>query len=440
MDLHSRTPRMSLFGSMTTAISGMNAQSRALGHISDNVANSSTTGYKRVDSNFEDLLTQSTSKIHTPGAVRVTPDATVSLQGSITQSENPLAMAISGNGLFSVARPSGTDNAGNILYDSASPLFTRSGDFTKNSQGYLVNGSGYALEGWPVTDGVANSGTLQPVKIDQSAYPPTATRTATLSANLPSTPVSNSFSTQMSSFDELGNAKAVTLNWTKSETVANQWSVEASSGGASLGTAVATFSDGTDPAMPAGTLLSLAPAEGQTTLTTTANGGKGSDASISFTGGATPLTLDLGSYGTPDGVTQFAGTAYEQRSLVVDGAPAGAYSGVNIRDNGDVVLSYDNGKSKTIARVPVVTFPNADALQREDGQAFSLTTEAGAMQVSEVGTEGAGTLATSALESSNVDITTEFSKMIVAQRAYTANTRVLTTTDEMLSDTINIKR
>ncbi|WP_160000014.1 flagellar hook protein FlgE [Roseomonas sp. 18066] len=430
---------MSLFGSMTTAISGMNAQSKALGHISDNVANSSTTGYKRVDSTFEDLLTQSTAKIHTPGAVSVTPDATVSLQGTITQSENPLALAISGNGLFSVARPSGTDNAGNIQYDSATPLFTRAGDFTKNAQGYLVNGSGYALEAWPVANGVANTGTLTPVKIDTSAYPPTATTTATLAANLPATPTTNSFSTQMSGYDELGNAKPVTLNWTKSETVDNQWTIEATSGGASLGTAVATFSDGTDATMPAGTLLSLAPADGQTTLTTTGNSGKGSDASITF-GGTTPLTLDLGSYGTADGVTQYAGTAYEQRSLVVDGAPAGAYSGVTIRDNGDVVLSYDNGKSSTVARIPVVTFPNPDALQREDGQAFSLTTEAGAMQVSEVGTEGAGTLATSALESSNVDITAEFSKMIVAQRAYTANTRVLTTTDEMLADTINIRR
>ena len=111
-----------------------------------------------------------------------------------------------------------------------------------------------------------------------------------------------------------------------------------------------------------------------------------------------------------------------------------------MKPNGDVVVNYDNGQSRVLARVPVVTFANPDALQREDGQAFSATRDSGPGQVVQSGSNGAGSLVASAVEGSNVDIAREFTKLIVAQRAYSANTKLVTTADELLQQTLDMKR
>ena len=120
--------------------------------------------------------------------------------------------------------------------------------------------------------------------------------------------------------------------------------------------------------------------------------------------------------------------------------PPGSYSGLQIGDNGNVSINYDNGQSRVVGRLPLVTFSDPDALQRLDGQAFMRTLESGEARVTDVGTDGAGRLVVGSLEKSNVDIASEFTKLIVAQRAYTANTKVVTTADELLQDTINMKR
>jgi flagellar hook protein FlgE len=403
---------MSLFSSMTTAISGMNAQSRALGHISDNVANSQTIGFKRTDTRFEDLLTQSSSRVHTPGAVSATPDATVSLQGSLEMVDNPLALALTGNGLFSVARPLGRDADGSTLFDGQQ-LFTRAGDFRKDSSGYLVNSAGYALQGWSADgNGLVNEGVLAPIRIDEASLAAQPTTTAVLTANLPKTPSSpDPIGTQFQIYNTAGDLKSVQLSWTLGAQP-NTWTVTASDGTSNLASQTLTFDPNTGTA-PAGSSLTFGGDFGQ---------------------GPQTVTLDLSK------VTQHAGSAYEQSKIAVDGQTSGAFRSVAIRDSGDVVVSYDNGASRTVGRAPVVTFSNPDALQRMDGQAFGLSAEAGAMQVQASGAKGAGTISTNALEHSNVDIAAEFTKLIVAQRAYTANTRIVTTTDQMLEETINMRR
>ena len=141
---------MSLFGAMTTAISGLNAQSRALGHVSNNLANSQTIGYKRIDTNFNELLTQSSRSLHAPGSVQARPDYTNAVQGTIEQSDIPNALAIGGQGFFSVASRRGQQN-GLPQFDDRQ-FYTRAGDFQMDRDGYLVNGAGYYLQGWPISD------------------------------------------------------------------------------------------------------------------------------------------------------------------------------------------------------------------------------------------------------------------------------------------------
>jgi flagellar hook protein FlgE len=161
---------------------------------------------------------------------------------------------------------------------------------------------------------------------------------------------------------------------------------------------------------------------------------------VDYGSGPQTVVLDLGRFATTDGLTQFSGTTVDIQRLSQDGVPQGLFTGVNIRDNGDVELQYDNGSSKIYYRVPIAQFYDPTALKRENGQAFTETFDSGNARLTNAGASGAGTVRASAVEGSNVDIAEEFAKMIVTQRAYSANTRVITTADQMLQEVINIRQ
>ncbi len=439
---------MSLFGAMNTAISGLSAQSGAFGNIGDNVANSQTVGYKRVDTNFQDYLTTSNATVNQSGAVVARPDYVNTVEGTITQTDNALDLAIAGAGFFNVSRPVGETN-GTIQFRTQ-PEYTRAGNFTLNKDGYLVNGSGDYLNGWVAdSTGTLDQTKTQPIQIGQSGYSPQPTSKATLAANLPASPSSTAaINTQIPITDALGRSQTLNLSWTQvtGAGVNNTWSVAIAQGdGTALGTAQITFGPGSGNPAPQGTIGSIAPtlagANGPLTGSTfSTNGSATLGMTADFGAGPQAISLNLGHFGQADGLTQYAGTAYSLRALSQDGVAPGSYSGVVMHANGDVVVNYDNGQSRVVARVPVVTFANANALQREDGQAFETTRESGAAQTVQSGTNGAGSLVTSSVESSNVDIAKEFTKLIVAQRAYSANTKLVTTADELLQSTLDMKR
>ena len=161
---------------------------------------------------------------------------------------------------------------------------------------------------------------------------------------------------------------------------------------------------------------------------------------VDFGIGPQTITLNLGQFQNASGVTQFAGTNIDVSRLTQDGLPQGNLKDLAFRKNGDVVLNYDNGRSRAYFRVPIAQFYDPNTLKREDSQAFTETFESGSARLSDPGANGSGALTPSALEGSNVDIAEEFSKMIVTQRAYAANTRVITTADDMLNEIINIRR
>ncbi len=161
---------------------------------------------------------------------------------------------------------------------------------------------------------------------------------------------------------------------------------------------------------------------------------------MNFGQGDQPVSFNLGSFGAARGLTQYAGEEYEVRNLTQNGIPLGSFSSVAVGDNGDISVNYNNGQSKVIARVPVVNFSDPDRLQRVDGQAFLRTPESGEARIADASANGSGKIVTGSLESSNVDVASEFSKLILAQRAYTANTKIVTASDEMLQDVINMRR
>ena len=440
---------MSLFGSLTTAISGLTAQSSALGHVSDNIANSQTVGYKRVDTNFVSYLTQSSNSSHAPGSVIARPDYANAVQGTIEQSESPLALAIGGGGFFSVAASAGTGTNGLPKFDDRQ-FFSRAGDFRLDDNGYLENGSGYFLQGWPAdAAGNPDRTTLKAIRLEQQVFNPVATGRIDLAANLPAdgdpaaAAAAAPVTTQAQIYDSLGRQHPVNLTFTRN--AIDNWTVGVEVPGDAVapdrGAITVKFGSGAAPAVPDGTIGSLTGATGSVTA---ANAGAGTPATISFTAnfgqGPQTVTLGLGEFGVAQGLTQFAGKELSVRNLEQDGVPLGAYAGVSMRENGDVAVNYDNGQNRIIARVPLVAFNDPDKLQRLDGQAFMRTPESGEARVTDSASNGVGKLVTGSVERSNVDIASEFTKLIVAQRAYTANTRVVTTSDEMLQETLNMRR
>ncbi len=453
---------MSLLGSMTTAISGLSAQARALGHVSDNVANSQTVGFKRVDTNFTSWLTRSSLRLHMPGSVEARPDYTNTVQGTVEQVENPLAMAIAGQGFFSVAQARG-GQGDDVIFDDRQ-FFTRAGDFAMDRDGYMVNGSGYYLEGWRIQqNGEPDRTNLAPIRISELVYNPQPTTTIDLAANLPANvatvaavpagapwaPAENPVSSIIPIYDALGNQQQVTLDWWRLDV--DTWRLRITPAGDTLAPVDGIFADiefggqiAAGPPVvdaPAGTISAITTLSATTGTVPVAAGDR---AELGFTVdygfGNQTISIGLGGFGLPTGLTSYSGTEYSVRDLSQDGVPLGSYSGVSIRENGDVAVNYDNGQTRIVARVPVVAFNDPDKLQRLDGQAFMRTVESGEARVTDAATNGVGKLVTNSIERSNVDIAAEFSKLILAQRAYTSNTRIVTAADEMLQDTINMKR
>jgi flagellar hook protein FlgE len=442
---------MSLLGAMNTSISGLTSQAAAFGNISDDIANSQTVGFKRVDTSFIDYLTTSNATQNNSGAVVARPDYVNNVQGTITQTDNPLGLAIAGQGFFAVSQQTGQVN--NIPTFNPQQYYTRAGDFQMDKNGYLVNSAGQFLNGWSVNiqTGVVNQNTLAPIQVSQTVYNPVATGNVTISANLPATPTAGTasaaspISSEIDVYDALGSVHTVTLNWVRN--AADNWTVEidapADINGADRGSADVTFGTNGVPSGTVGNVTKNAADPG--TITTTANiAGGGTAATLGFVcnfgSGNQTITLNVGTYGQTNGITQYAGTEYNLRGLTQDGVPPGAFSSVTTQQNGNIAVNYDNGQSRVIAKVPLITFNAPDKLQRQDGQSFTATLESGTPLAEAASTNGAGNLVTESVESSNVDIATEFSKLIVAQRAYTANTKMVTTADDLLQQTIDMKR
>ncbi|MFN7308894.1 MAG: flagellar hook protein FlgE [Acetobacteraceae bacterium] len=437
---------MSLYSSMNTALSGMNAQSRALGHISDNVANSQTVGFKRTDTNFVSYISESNSEVHRPGTVLARPDFTNQIQGTIEQVENPLALAISGQGFFTAALPVGTNSDGSKNFDARN-FYTRAGDFNRDREGYMVNGSGYVLQGWPVTNGVVDKTQLSPIQIREDVFTPSPTQQLNFTGNL-SAGGTTAQSTSIQVIDSLGRSRALTLTFTPSTAPGdNTWTLSINAPEATVparGTIPILFSPDGASTHPNGTLEEFG--TGTVSLSGSA-GGAGVPATVTFTAdfgqGPQTMTLNIGNFGVSGGLTQFASTSasgLSVNSFEQDGIPLGSFSSVTTQRNGDVRINYDNGQSRVVARVPVTVFKDPDKLDHLDGQAFLRTTESGEARVVEAGEDGAGLLSTRAVERSNVDIATEFSKLILAQRAYSANTRIVSTVDDLLQETLNMRR
>jgi flagellar hook protein FlgE len=444
---------MSITGAINTAIGGVRAQAAAIAIIADNVANASTPGYKAGDSRFQTLVTNSSAQAntHSPGGVINQAYFANQAQGAITQTGSPTSVAISGAGFLAVSKAIGINQATGQPVFEATDYYTRVGDFTPNAQGYLVNSSGYYLQAWAIdqSTGEVDTSRLTEVQVSDLLEAPVPTSLVDYSANLPSEVLGTNGSlpaelpaSSIQIYDALGNERTLSLTWTRIGD--DRWTLEVEASGATpatLGPATVEFggSLGLGP-VAAGTISALASAGGLTATTAGVNNDASFSFNLNFGSGNQAIRLDLGAYGNTAGSTQFASETLTLNDFKQNGVPQGDFKSMAIDESGAVVVTYDNGNIRKLYQLPIATFANPDELDRVDGNAYVATPGSGAAVLKYPGESGAGDLVSAAIEGSNVDIAAEFAKLIVAQRIYSANARIITAADELLQEIINIRR
>ena len=416
--------------SFSIALSGLTADSAALDVVGNNLANLNTTGYKDSTVSFYDLLQQSVAGGSTQigGGVSAPQTERIFTQGSIQSTGGNYDAAINGNGFFVVQDPSGNT------------LYTRAGNFQLDANGNLVTATGQYVQGWTAQNGVLNtSGAIGNITIPSNALQtPSATQNISLSLNLnaagvPGTPT-GSFSTTVQAVDSLGVSHTLTFNFTES-TTPGTWNYEVDIPGADLTSGTA----GTPSAV----------ATGQVSF----------DANGNLTSPTAPATVAIAATGLTDGandmnitwnlateegngtplVTQYAATSAIS-AATQDGVPASQVTQVSIANGGAITAQFSNGNQVVIGQLALASVSNPDSLIATGQNNY----EVGADTATPViGVPNSGTLGTvegGALEASTVDIATEFTNLIIYQNSYEANSKVISTLDQVTQNLLNLQQ
>lgn len=400
--------------SFQQGLSGLNAASKSLDTIGNNVANANTVGFKQSRAEFADMYANSLSGAGTSQVgigVKVAAVQREFSQGNISSTNNPLDMAINGNGFYRLS------NNGAITY-------TRNGQFQLDKSGYIVNSSGEKLTGYMANaSGNLQTGTPTDIQISSADLAPNASTKVNDVMNLdsrssilpiasfdPSDPTTYNQVVPIAVYDSQGNSH--TLQSYMIKTADNTWEARTTvDGGATI--------------------------VGSSTLTFSTSGliSGGTTQAVAFTpaGGAPmAITVDFASS------TQF-GSAYSLNSQSQDGFASGRLSSFSAADDGSIIGRYSNGQAKTLAQVVLAKFANPNGLQALGNNGFAETSDSGVPVVGKAGTGGLGSLQSSALEDSNVDLTAELVNMITAQRYYQANAQTIKTQDQVQQTLINLR-
>jgi flagellar hook protein FlgE len=444
--------------SFQQGLSGLNAASKNLDVIGNNIANSGTFGAKGARAEFSDVYA---AALNGAGQSQVgigTSLATVAqqfTQGNITTTENPMDLAINGGGFFQVS-------------DGASPTrYSRNGQFKVSKDGFIVNNDGLKLMGYPANGaGVIQPGTAQPLQLPTGGIPPAVTSTVKMEFNLDSrlavTAPSNGTATGMdlkdsttynnatslTVYDAKGQDVAVTFYFQKSATSAtgdDVWNVYATANGTpfdtdATGAAIALDAFG-NPTTP------------YTTITFPATGGSPSAilGSSATPPGAIPMNVPAGTSTRGNSTLAIAniqldlsgasenGSSFAVTNLTQDGYAPGQLTGIQVANNGVIQARYSNGQSKPAGQIELANFRNPQGLQTMGGNVWIRTVASGDAVVGVPGDGNMGSLQSGALEESNVDITAELVNMVTAQRAYQASAQTIKTQDQVLQTIVNLR-
>jgi len=418
-----------MFTSFSTALSGLNANSTAIDVVGNNLANLNTTGFKTSEVEFQSLVTQSlgaglgdTQVGFGTGEPLTTMEFT---QGAIQASAGTMNAAVQGDGFFVV-----TDASGNTLY-------TRAGNFDVDKNGNLMTDTGDYVQGWttsdPTTGGVNTNGPVGKIVVpvgSLSAPVPTSKFSVEMNLNAratvySSTDTSSDFSTPVTVYDSLGNSHILTLDFQK--TGANAWNYNVTVPGVDVGSTDTSVSVGTG------------------SLTFTSSGqldtSNASPVSLTVSGladGASDLSLNWDLFnGSASEITQFSQPS-AQSSISQDGSAAAELVNVGLANGGAVLAQYSNGNQSVVGQIALASIRNPSTLIAMGNNNFQISSQTATPSIGMPGTGGRGDIEGGSLEASTVDIATEFTNLMVYQRAYEADSRVVTTADTLSQDTINL--
>jgi len=475
---------MSISSSLYAGISGLSTMGNAMSVIGDNISNVNTVAFKSSRATFQDVLAQQISTAS--GSSQVGRGVTLAsvgglfAQGSFESSSQPTDLAIGGNGFFIVRAP-GTEN--NLYY-------TRAGEFRFDQSGYLVNPAGYVAQGWALDQDTGEvTGTIGDILVPKSSAP-VATDAIEVISNLdsresaastkdlydvvpadsdwdgtddpPASASSYTYHSAIQVYDSLGNSHDITIYFDPTAT-ANIWEYLVTCNPAE------DQRTGVDPATDewAGALLygtiefntsgditdidanTVDPSDGTLDAlvagTNTPNGYF--QFAANFTGSTTNQTVDLNfgsAYTTAWEKEALASSQYASASTTIfqdqNGFGAGFLQSVSVSAEGIITGHYSNGQIIPRNLIALADFNNLIGLSKLGGNLFSVTTESGAPITGQPGTNGLGSIAPNSLEQSNVDLGAEFVRMITVQRGFQANSKIITTTDDMLAELISLKR
>ena len=410
-----------MLSSLYSGITGITAAGYSMSVVGNNIANSNTVGFKSGYTSFADILNQSLGGAgggsQVGRGVELTGVQTVFGQGSFENTSNGTDLAIEGNGFFAVADATGT-------------YYSRAGQFIMDSEGYLVNPSGFNLQGYAVDTTGALVTTITDINVGQMSSAPKQSSEFNITANLKGDEAAGeTYSTTVTLYDSIGASIPLTITFTKLAT--NAWTYEASVP-AALGTVLAS---GTVEFDDNGALSGV---DGVVSPFTD------KEIYIEPLTGAADYTVawDVWDASTPGPTTDLTGYASASDTTYInqDGYAPGSIQSISVNPDGLLLGLFTNGQTRTMGQVVLADFISPWGLNKVGRSLFSESSDSGQPTIGLPGTGGRGRISSSSLEMSNVDMASEFVKMITTQRSYQANARVITTSDDLLAELMNIKR
>ncbi len=433
---------MTISSSLAAGVSGLSANASKLSTISDNIANSSTYGYKRATTDFNAIvISGSSTSSYSAGGVAVTSMRLIDDRGPLIGTSNPTDIAVDGRGFIAVTSIESVE-AGADDYPIA---LATTGSFRPDENGVLRTATGEVLMGWPANqDGTmpeyprdSMSG-LEPVIINSNQYVANPTTEMRVAVNLPATSTTAGATdgpqdVTVEYFTSLGTTETLEFVFTPTVPVAgssNEWTmtVNDSATGGQVAEITLTFDASQDAG---GTLASIDVVSGGVYDPVT---GK-----IDLTVGGGTVALELGRVGEPNGMTQLS-DSFIPVGISKNGSSVATLTTVEIDSAGNMFAIYDQGFSKLIYQLPVIDVPNPNGLIALSNQTYQLSPSSGAFYLWDAGDGPTGSVAGYAREESATDVAQELTQLIQTQRAYSSNAKIIQTVDEMWQETTNIKR
>jgi len=433
---------MTISSSLNAGVSGLNANATRLATIADNIANSSTFGYKRSTADFHSLVIQGGgASRYTAGGVRVTSMRLIDERGPLVATTNSTDLSIDGRGFLPVTNVEALTDPNGVL-----PLaLTTTGSFRPDSNGVLRTATGHVLMGWAAQpDGTIPSyardstAGLEPVRLSMNQFASNPTTEMSVAANLPATATAagapgTPLEMSVEYFGNLGTSETLTMTYTPVVPAAgqsNEWTmtITDSVSGAMVGEYTMTFNDSQTAG---GTLATV----------TTVSGGAYDPltGTIPMVLGGGPVPLSIGLPGEVNGMTQLSST-FSPVSITKNGSPVANLTGVEVDSNGYLHAIYDQGFTRRLYQIPLIDVPNPNGLTSMNNQAYQISPASGRFYLWDAGDGPTGDMVGYSREESSTDVARELTQLIQTQRAYSSNAKVIQTVDEMLQETTNIKR